>query len=287
MSAYRNFCIERVVEYKMSEEEQIMATRTEYDVPPMLIRTSDSGGFIRANKSFLKAVRFIESDLAARPFLDWIVPEDHSSIQALLDGREKSCVVSHITRTAEPLILCIKLTDLGQGAIVLGHCADGVTSVEREKRASFKDILCTIAKIVEEQNPSFLCSILLVRDGKFVSGAGPSLPDEYNEAIDGSAIGPMVGSCGTAIFWNVPVIVEDIQADPLWRPLSDLAEKAGVAACWSHPFTSSSGRVLGARAFYSRAPRQPTPRQLIQLQSAARLTGFAVESEYGEEALID
>lgn len=79
-------------------------------------------------------------------------------------------------------------------------------------------------------------------------GAGPSLPEEYNAAIHGLAIGPTVGSCGTAIYWNVPVIVEDIQADPLWRTFAPLTKKAGVAACWSHPFTSSSGQVLGALA---------------------------------------
>ena len=47
-----------------------------------------------------------------------------------------------------------------------------------------------------------------------------------------------------ALYWNVPVIVEDIQADPLWEPFAELAKKAGVAACWSNPFTSKTGNVL-------------------------------------------
>ena len=46
----------------MSKEEDVMATPMEYDVLPMLIRTMDSGGFIRANGSFLKAVRFVDLD---------------------------------------------------------------------------------------------------------------------------------------------------------------------------------------------------------------------------------
>lgn len=275
----------------MSEMENTMVTPMEYDDPPMLIRTMESGGFLRANNSFLKAVHFIEADLAGKPFLDWIVPEDHSSIQALLDGKEESCEVGHITRMAEPFILSIKLSDQGQEPMILGRCADevrkGKESVEPEEEDSVKKTLETIALIVEEQNPSFLCSILLVKDGRLVSGGGPSLLDEYSDAINGYAIGPAVGSCGTAVYWNVPVIVEDIQADPLWSPFAELAKKAGVAACWSHPFTSSSGRVLGALAFYSRNPRQPTPRHLVQLKSAARIAGFAVESAYPEEALIE
>ena len=61
-----------------------------------------------------------------------------------------------------------------------------------------------------------------------VGGAGPSLPDEYNAAVEGLRIGPFVGSCGTASFWNVPVIVEDIAKDPLWADLRDAAGMAGA-----------------------------------------------------------
>jgi len=151
--------------------------------------------------------------------------------------------------------------------------------------ATVSGTLYTIARIVEDQNPGFLCSILLVADGKFVRGAGPSLPEEYNAAIDGFAVGPTVGSCGTAISWNVPVIAEDIQTDPLWTPFAELAKKAGVASCWSHPFASRSGSVLGALALYSPTPRAPSPEQLARLKAAARMTGLAVERGRAEEAL--
>jgi signal transduction histidine kinase/ActR/RegA family two-component response regulator len=145
--------------------------------------------------------------------------------------------------------------------------------------------LDAIARIIEEQNPGYKCSILLVAEGRFVSGAGPSLPNDYNSAIDGYAVGPNVGSCGTAIFWNVPVIVEDIQADPLWVPFAELAKKAGVAACWSHPFVSRGGQVLGALALYASEPCAPTTAQLSQLKAAARMTGLAVERGRAEEEL--
>lgn len=156
---------------------------------------------------------------------------------------------------------------------------------DSEDEATVRGTLHTIARIIEEQNPGYKCSILLVADGRFVRGAGPSLPEEYNAAIDGYAIGPKVGSCGTAIYWNVPVIVEDIQADPLWVPFAELAKKAEVAACWSHPFSSTTGNVLGALALYSPVPRTPTKEQLGRLKAAARITGLAVERGRAEEAL--
>jgi signal transduction histidine kinase len=152
-------------------------------------------------------------------------------------------------------------------------------------RGTVSGTLETIARIVEDQNPGYRCSILLREGGRFVRGAGPSLPEEYNAAIDGEPIGPAVGSCGTAIYWDVPVVVEDIRSDPLWDPFRDAAAKAGVAACWSHPFVSSSGQVLGALALYYPEPRAPTEAQLESLRAAARMTGLAVERGRAEEAL--
>jgi PAS domain S-box-containing protein len=67
--------------------------------------------------------------------------------------------------------------------------------------------------------------------------------------------------------------------------LAALAKKAGVAACWSHPFVGSSGKVLGALALYSPEPRTPTAEQLSQLKTFARITGLAVERGRAEEEL--
>jgi len=261
----------------------------EFADPPMLLRTVSAGGFFRANTSFRARVGFSDAKLAGEPFLHWIDPTDIEAARATLQGRQSSCWVAHRTRCGDHLSLKIRVDDHNGEPLILARCVDDVEETEgpedTDDEATVRGTLHTIARIVEDQNPGYKCSILLVADGRFVRGAGPSLPEEYNAAIYGYAVGPMVGSCGTAIYWNVPVIVEDIQADPLWAPFAPLAEKAGVAACWSHPFASKSGRVLGALALYSPVPRAPTQEQLGRLKSAARMTGLAVERGRAEEAL--
>lgn len=144
-----------------------------------------------------------------------------------------------------------------------------------------------MALIVEAKNPGMRCSILLVdaRQECVTVGAGPSLPPEYNAAVEGLRIGPAVGSCGTAAFWNVPVVVEDIASDTLWAELRDAAALAGVLACWSHPITSTTGDVLGAMALYSTEPSAPARHQMDGLEIAARMVGLAVERERLEEQL--
>ncbi|OUS00659.1 hypothetical protein A9Q81_10240 [Gammaproteobacteria bacterium 42_54_T18] len=255
----------------------------------MIIRSSRAGDFLRVNPMFLAEVGFTEAELAQKPFIEWIDDEDKKVYQRAIEGGDRHCVVHHKTKAGASLPLDLMIEDLGEGQIVLGRPVESSAMARAQVSASdettVKGTLHTIAEIIEEQNPGYKCSILLVAHGRFVAGAGPSLPDEYNGAIDGFAIGPTVGSCGTAIHWNVPIIVEDIQKDPLWVSLAGLAKNASVAACWSHPFVAKEGRVLGALALYSSVPEAPTAEQLSRLRAAAKMTGLAVERGRAEEEL--
>ena len=255
----------------------------------MVLRTEKAGGFFRANASFLNHTGFSKEELAAKPLLHWLDPSGVEAAELTIQGKQASCKVLHQTRSGSFLPLNLRVVEHEGESIFLAHWEENVDMTsgpeDSEDEATVLGTLHTIAQILEEQNSGYKCSILLVADGKFVRGAGPSLPEEYNDAIDGYAIGPTVGSCGTAIYWNVPVIVENIQVDPLWASLVDLAKMAGVASCWSHPFTSKTGNVLGALAFYSPEPRVPTKEQLGRLRAAARMTGLAVERGRAEESL--
>src|SRR5216683_2053400 len=111
-----------------------------------------------------------------------------------------------------------------------------------DSRALTLDAIC---RLVEELASGSLSSILLVDPSakRLRHGAAPSLPSPYNEAVDGVAIGPSAGSCGTAAYRREPVIVSDIATDPLWANYRDLALAHGLRACWSPPLLSSAGKV--------------------------------------------
>ena len=80
------------------------------------------------------------------------------------------------------------------------------------KGDSLADILDNLCLLVEEQSTGVLASILLMDpNGKQLRhGAAPNLPKAYTDAIDGLAIGPSVGSCGSAAYRAEQVIVSDI-----------------------------------------------------------------------------
>ncbi|WP_133664186.1 EAL domain-containing protein [Paraburkholderia sp. BL10I2N1] len=125
------------------------------------------------------------------------------------------------------------------------------------------------------------CTILLLdADGQHVRvGAAPSLPAQYSAAIDGAAIGPRVGSCGTAMYERRMVVVEDIETDTLWADFKHLALPVGLRACWSIPFQDDAGAVLGAFAVYYRAPRRPGEEEEAILRDIGRSVGLAVHQD--------
>jgi PAS domain S-box-containing protein len=149
-------------------------------------------------------------------------------------------------------------------------------------------ILDALCRLVEELSGGTLSSILLLDSnaGCLRHGAAPSLPPAYIEAIDGLAIGPKAGSCGTAAYRGEPVVVSDIAADPLWADYCDLALAHGLRACWSTPIRSSEGKVLGTFAIYYREPRAGTPYERNIVERVTHLASIAVEREQAEEAQL-
>lgn len=142
-----------------------------------------------------------------------------------------------------------------------------------------------IVRVIEAQSRNMLCSILLVQDGRLRHGAAPSLPEEYNRALDGIAIGPAVGSCGTAAYRREPVHVADVQMDPLWADYRDLARRAGVRACWSTPVCAADGEVLATFAIYYAEPRLPQRSDERLIEVAMQLARVAVEHARAEKRL--
>jgi diguanylate cyclase (GGDEF)-like protein/PAS domain S-box-containing protein len=155
------------------------------------------------------------------------------------------------------------------------------------KDSSLTDILHTIVKNIESEDLTSLCSILLLdKDEKhLLLGASPSLPDFYNEAINGTKIGVGVGSCGTAAFLASRVIVEDITTHEYWKPYKGLALKAGLASCWSEPIISSVGKVLGTFAIYHKEIKSPTSSDIERISFAANLAAIAIENRNARKEL--
>lgn len=146
-------------------------------------------------------------------------------------------------------------------------------------------VLDRLTALIESQFDGLYCTVLLLDlDGRHVHvGAGPRMPAAYMQALEGAEIGPAAGSCGTAMFDDRLVIVEDIATHPLWAPYKELALPYGFKACWSAPIHAATQGVIGSFAMYYREVRRPSPEELNALHAASHLAGIAIDQSRRDE----
>jgi diguanylate cyclase (GGDEF)-like protein/PAS domain S-box-containing protein len=152
---------------------------------------------------------------------------------------------------------------------------------------SLEEILIGIIVGVEHVHPEMRCSFLLVdrTTNQLKVVAAPQLPDFYNEAVDGLPADQAIGSFGTAIATGKRVMVSNIQNDPTWVGLKELAAKVGLVSCWAEPIIDRDGQVLGTFAIYQGLAAEPSADDIKLIEESAYLAEIAIERKFSLEAL--
>ncbi|WP_042394714.1 SpoIIE family protein phosphatase [Streptacidiphilus carbonis] len=267
-----------------------------------------------ANDPFFEAIGVGRGrELIGRPTTE-VVPElVHQGLVALLDGVYRQGV-PFVTRNASVLIgptgkarlryydfsleprydqdgkiqgVAFVAVDVTRQRAAHRLAAEQQVLLEQIARdAPLGEVLDGMCRAIEKLSPKVLSSVLLLDPSgrRLVHGAAPSLPDFFNEAVDGNPIGPKEGSCGTAAYRREMVVVDDIARDPLWDSYRDLARRAGLAACWSSPIMSSTGELLGTFAMYHRTPQLLREDDLDLSIVFTRTAALAIERHRAEQA---
>ena len=153
--------------------------------------------------------------------------------------------------------------------LILGALADELPLTE------IADQLCRRVEVIA---PDVVASLLHVdSDGLLHPLGGPSLPDDYSRALEGVAMGPDVGSCGSAAYFGKPALAEDLDTDPRWQPYKTRPLEVGLKACWSTPIKAKDGRVIGTFAFYFRESRAPSRWHQRIVDACVHLGALAIE----------
>jgi len=189
-----------------------------------------------------------------------------ANVRAFRDrgGRVKyiCAILSDVTETRQ-------LRSLQQ--LILSALADEIPITE------IADQLC---RRVEELAPDVVASVLHIDAiGHIHPLGGPSLPEDYSGALDGVAIGPNVGSCGSAAWFGKAALATDIGTDPRWQPYKARPLEVGLRACWSTPIKAKDGRVIGTFAFYFRECRGPSRWHQRIVEACTHLNSLAIERQ--------
>ncbi len=276
---------------------------------PFGIMVHQNGKFVYVNPAAIKLLGATDkNELLGKLVMDFIHPDFHQIVQTRI-AKGLGLGLGEIAPLLEEKFVRLDGTIINvevQGTIIeyegkpavqasVYDVTERKQTLQREQhrqkvlqmladKSSLDAILNTIVHDVESINPAMLCSILLLNEeGTHLKhGAAPSLPDFYNQAVDGVQIGPNTGTCGTAAYTGQRVIVEDIETHPYWTPYLELAHRAKLAACWSEPILSGQGKVLGTFAIYHRLPAKPTDFDLKLIENEALLAALAIEKTTDE-----
>jgi len=266
----------------------------------------DAGIIVEANDAACEFYGYTQEEMTGKPIgeINTLPPDELAEkMRRVVEERLSQCSLRHRLASGE-----IRDVDVYTGPVeaeektLLFSVVHDVTEQRRAESlvsaqrhllemiamgAGLEQTFQELTQTVEAQAPGTLCSILLASsDGtRLHHAAALSLPDVYNQAVDGLIIGPSAGSCGTAAYRNEEVVVTDIEHDPLWAEYKDLALSHGLRACWSTPITSTSGSVLGTLAIYYREPRGPATYERELVHVAAHVAGIAVERRRSDTAL--
>lgn len=92
-------------------------------------------------------------------------------------------------------------------------------------------------------------------------------------------------ACGRTLKSGRSVIIEDVDLDPDYAPMRQLAAQTGYRAVQATPLTDQSGALLGVLSLHFRQPCQPTGVVLNMLDLYARQAGDVIERLQIEQQL--
>ncbi len=219
-----------------------------------------------------------------QPLQDQARRHGRASTEALVHGRNGRplwCTLVLDTLPAapgEPASWLLTLADITQQRILTELQGPVLGALVRDRPlAEVMALVCTQVQILA---PDALATVLAVDDAGLIRPlAGPGMPAEVSSQFDGAPIGPKAGSCGTAAWRGSPVVVTDIDSDPLWADYKHVVQPLGLRACWSSPIKNSEGRVLATFAFYFREPRAPHGLHEQLVEMSVHLCTLALERE--------
>lgn len=146
-------------------------------------------------------------------------------------------------------------------------------------KISFDTVVGKVISNMEVLIPTSICSILqLTDDNKVRHLSGHGLDHNYITAVESMEIGPIAGSCGTAMYTGKSVFVTDIPNSELWKPFLPIVEPYGFKACWSVPVKKRTGKVMASFAVYFKEVREPQKEEVNLLERVANLIGVLIEN---------
>ncbi len=151
---------------------------------------------------------------------------------------------------------------------------------------SFNQVVDELLQGIERLHPGMHCSVILADDEfRITPFSAPSLPEAYTNMLAGLQLGENDGSCGRSMHMRSPVVVSDINTDPLWEKYRFVSADFGLRSCWSVPLVHGNGKVMGSFAMYYYEEKIPTESEWHTVLRVHNLLRMLMENHQAVEQL--
>jgi signal transduction histidine kinase/BarA-like signal transduction histidine kinase len=153
------------------------------------------------------------------------------------------------------------------------------------KGLSLVTVLSELIRIIEAQIDGMAGTIRLIGEHGLTGVAGPSLPKEIRELMNGRVPDPHSTSCGAAVFYRKAIFTGEIATDPIWENDREKALSLGYRSCWSSPIFAPRGEVIGTFAMYFHEPRLPTEAESNLIKDATLTAALVIQHAQNQDEL--
>ena len=185
---------------------------------------------------------------------------------------------------------CVLLTDIDDRKRAEAQLAGEKRLLEMVAAGGpLNNVLIALCRFVEDTAADCKCGIYLIdwSGPTFHTGAAPSMPATFNDALEGLTVEATAGPCALAALTGSQVIAEDLESDLHWQQslIRPLALGHGLRAQWSTPICSRDGSVLGTFAIFQDHPSSPTQVQQDLIAQVTHIASIAIERALADEAI--
>ena len=141
---------------------------------------------------------------------------------------------------------------------------------------TLEGVFAHLAQLLEQQFGGF-CTVSVFEDGMFRFLGTPSLPVQVRDTLNALELGRYYGD------WLIPalehglIVTDDIQHDPDWVSIRDMAGQLGVQSIWCAPIRSGEGALLGMITCAFNDKQSPSKDDHELLEMAQRLGAVCME----------
>lgn len=134
-----------------------------------------------------------------------------------------------------------------------------------------------LVRILENQTPGALCSVLLLKPGRMCQVAACNFGKDMLLGLEGFRLEQIAGALGAGPDCREMIFVDNLPAVCSDPELKEWAAAFNLKSCWLAPVVKPGGQLEGLIVVFFREDRQASPQERNRLQVATGMAAIAIE----------